>query len=169
MKLRGDKIYLKPITIDDTDDIVRWRNEDFVRQNFIFREQFTKELHLEWLKSRVETGQVIQFIIYTCAENQKIGSVYLRDVDKQRGEAEYGIFIGQREALLHGYGSEACRMMVEYAREELGLSRLTLRLLKSNEPARRSYEKAGFRLIEGKTELRNNEKIVFMEITLDEN
>lgn len=169
MQLQGDRIYLKSITIDDTDDIVRWRNEEFVKQNFIFREQFTKELHLEWFKNKVQTGQVIQFVIFTCDANQKIGSVYLRDVDKQKGEAEYGIFIGQKEALLHGYGSEACQMMVEYARKELGLSRLTLRLLRSNEPARRSYEKAGFRLIENKTDLKNNEEIIFMEIALDEN
>lgn len=31
-------VYLRPMTIDDTDDIVRWRNRESVRQYFVYQE-----------------------------------------------------------------------------------------------------------------------------------
>ena len=33
MILEGKNIYLRPMTGEDTDLIVKWRNEDFVRKN----------------------------------------------------------------------------------------------------------------------------------------
>ena len=33
-------IYLRLMKSEDTDDIVRWRNSDAVRRNFIYREFF---------------------------------------------------------------------------------------------------------------------------------
>lgn len=169
MELTGKKVRLMPMTVEDTDDIVRWRNKDFVRNNFIYRGEFTKEVHLNWIKTRVETGEVIQFIIYRLQDEKKIGSVYLRDVNIEFKEAEYGIFIGEEDALGKGYGSESCILIVEYAKDVLKLKRLRLRLLKKNEPARRSYENAGFRLTEGKTDIQNGEEVIFMEIGLNEN
>lgn len=169
MEITGEKILLRPVTVEDTDDIVEWRNKDFVRNNFIFRGEFTREVHLNWIKNRVETGEVIQFVIYEKATNRKIGSVYLRDVDLHLKEAEYGIFIGQEDALGKGYGSEACRLMVDYSKNELKLKKLSLRLLERNIAARKSYEHAGFGIVKGKTDIQNGEVVIFMEILLNEN
>lgn len=131
------------MTEEDTDLIVKWRNEDFVRQNFIYQKPFTREGHLHWIKTMVETGKVVQFIIFT-REDVPVGSVYLRDIDRTFRKAEYGIFIGEKEALSKGYGAEAAGMMISYAFEELKLHKLMLRVLADNERARKSYEKAGF-------------------------
>ena len=35
LRLAGEKVYLRPMTIEDTDKIVRWRNNPRVRKNFI--------------------------------------------------------------------------------------------------------------------------------------
>ena len=43
--LTGQLVVLRPITDDDTDRIVAWRNTPSVMQNFIFREKFTPEMH----------------------------------------------------------------------------------------------------------------------------
>ena len=61
--LYGTKIKLRPITFYDTENILRWRNSSFVKQNFIFRDDLTAEMHISWLKNKVDTGQVVQYII----------------------------------------------------------------------------------------------------------
>ena len=35
--IRGEQIYLRPITADDTELAVRWRNKPTVVKNFIYR------------------------------------------------------------------------------------------------------------------------------------
>ena len=73
-----------------------------------------------------------------------MGSVYLRDIDVTHRKAEYGIFIGEREALSKGYGTEAAKLMIRYAFEERKLHKLMLRVLAGNDRAKKSYEDAGF-------------------------
>ena len=53
LKIHGQQIYLRPITIADTDDIVRWRNEKKVVENFIYRKPVSKEEHLNWMEKKV--------------------------------------------------------------------------------------------------------------------
>lgn len=143
MVLEEKDIYLRPMTREDTDLIVKWRNKDFVRKNFIYQKPFTREGHLHWIETMVETGRVVQFLICT-KDDVPVGSVYLRDIDEVHHKAEYGIFIGEEDALSKGYGTEAARLMTEYAFRELKLHKLMLRVLAGNERAKRSYEKAGF-------------------------
>lgn len=141
--MEGRTVYLRPMTEEDTDLIVKWRNEDFVRKNFIYQKPFTREGHLHWIETMVKIGKVVQFLICT-REDIPIGSVYLRDIDRTFNNAEYGIFIGEETALSKGYGTEAAKLMISYAFGELKLHKLKLRVLADNERAKKSYEKAGF-------------------------
>lgn len=136
------EVAIRPITYDDTANIIRWRNSDSVRKRFIYQGLFTKESHENWMKTMVETGKVVQFII-SC-DGEDVGSVYLRDVDYEKKEAEYGIFIGEESARGCGVGTRSAELIIEYAFETMGLERLFLRVHKDNERAVKSYEKAGF-------------------------
>lgn len=142
--IMGKTIYLRPMTWDDTDLIVAWRNEDFVRKNFIYQKPFTREGHENWIRTQIETGHVVQFIICKKADDEPVGSVYFRDIDREHRKAEYGIFIGKADALGIGIGTEAAELAVSYAFEKLLLHRIMLRVLAGNPRAKRSYEKAGF-------------------------
>lgn len=137
-------IYLRLMTYADTESIVRWRNSDAVRKNFIYQALFTKESHENWIRTKVETGDVVQMIICELDTDRPVGSVYVRDIDHTHQKAEYGIFIGEDFARGKGYGTAAARLMIQYCFEELGLHRLFLRVYADNFAAIRSYEKAGF-------------------------
>ena len=137
-------IYLRPMTWDDTDLIVRWRNSDAVRLNFIYQEPFTREGHESWIRNMVETGKVIQMIICETGDDTPLGSVYIRDIVRQHNKAEYGIFIGEESARGRGIGTAAAALMLEYCFREEKLHRVYLRAFASNARAIRSYEKAGF-------------------------
>lgn len=159
-------VWLRPMTVDDTEKIVVWRNKDFVRRNFIYQELFTVEGHLSWIRHQVEPGRVVQFII-CLSDGREIGSVYLRDIDREKREAEYGIFIGEEGALGCGYGTEAAKKALEYAFTKLKLHKVFLRFLADNIGAMKSYEHAGFRLTGGKEPVMTNQgerEVRFMEI-----
>lgn len=137
-------IYFRQMTIEDTDQIVAWRNSPQVRSRFIYQDLFTREGHLNWIHTMVETGKVVQFIICECKTNRMLGSVYIRDIDRTHKKAEYGIFIGEPDARGRGIGTAAAKLMLRYCFEEEKLHRVYLRALADNLPAVRSYEKAGF-------------------------
>ena len=142
--INGEKLSLRPITDADTPDIVRWRNDPEVWRYFLFREPFTPEMHRAWLKNKVETGKVIQYIIVERESGQSVGSVYFRDMDEKNESAEYGIFIGEIWARGRGLGTETAKLFTAFGLDVLRLHRISLKVLGGNEVARRSYEKAGF-------------------------
>lgn len=137
-------IYLRPMTAEDTDRIVRWRNSDGVRKNFIYQELFTRQSHEAWIRNMVETGKVVQMIICDSNSQKPFGSVYIRDIDRKHNKAEYGIFIGEEDARGRGVGTAAAKLMLKYCFLEEGLHRVFLRAFADNLQAIRSYEKAGF-------------------------
>lgn len=137
-------IYLRLMTELDTDSIIAWRNREDVRKNFIYREPFTREGHGHWVKTMIDTGRAVQMIICNLASGQPLGSVYIRDIDREHNKAEYGIFIGVPEARGRGIGTAAAKLMLRYCFGVEGLHRVYLRALADNRQAVRSYEKAGF-------------------------
>ena len=136
-----------------------------MNSRFIDRRLFTKESHEAWLKNYVETGKAAQFIILLNGE--PVGSVYLRDIDLDKKEAEYGIFIGEESARGKGVGTESAKLILKYAFDELKLEKLFLRVFKNNPGAVRSYEKAGFKKND-RTDILNINgemlEVIFMEL-----
>lgn len=137
-------IYLRLMTGEDTDLIVAWRNSDSVRERFIYRGLFTREGHEAWIENMIKPGKVVQLIICDYETDRPLGSVYIRDIDREHNKAEYGIFIGEEAARGRGVGTAAARLMLRYCFEEEGLNRVYLRAFSDNVQAIRSYEKAGF-------------------------
>lgn len=152
--IEGEGIYLRKITFEDTENIIRWRNSDAVRSHFIDQELFTAESHENWLKNFVMEGKADQLIICISGEDNPkntnhedyvpVGSVYIRDIDHTHNKAEYGIFIGEDTARGRGIGTKTAKLMIRYCFETLHLHRIFLRVHADNTAAIKSYEKAGF-------------------------
>ena len=141
--MMNEQVTIRPVTEADTDRIIAWRNAPSVMAHFIYRTPLTRKAHLNWLHNRVETGEVAQFVIYD--GETAVGSVYLRDIDRNNRKCEYGIFIGDEDCRGKGIGTAAAKLALAHAFEELGLNRVYLRVFADNLGAIKSYEKAGFR------------------------
>ena len=164
--IEGDRLNIRPITEEDTSLIVKWRNNKRVFDNFVFSERLTEDMHKKWLEEKVKTGLVEQFIIIEKESNKPIGSVYFRDINKEKKEAEYGIFIGEDDSIGKGYGNETAQLALKYAFEEMGLKRVYLRVFEDNYSAIKSYENAGFTQIDRQEIVNKNgveKKLIFME------
>lgn len=140
----GKLVSIRQISQEDTNNIVRWRNHPNVLKNFIDQQQITSESHQNWLKTKVFTGEVIQFIIQDNETKTDIGSVFIRDIDLNHRRGEFGIFIGEDDFRGQGRGAEAGQLICRYAFENIGLERIYLRVLSNNSGAIRSYQKIGF-------------------------
>lgn len=143
-RIEGKQIFLRPITMEDTELIVKWRNEERVRSNFVYQAPFTRERHENWMRTKVASGEVVQFIICEKNTNKPVGSVYFRDIDRLNKKAEYGIFIGEADFAGRGIGSETAKLAVSYAKDVLKLHKLMLRVFADNAGAVKSYRNAGF-------------------------
>ncbi len=141
----GAGIFLRPMTYEDTDLIIGWRNSEEVRRNFIYRKPFTREGHENWIRTMIETGRAVQMVICSIPSGRPLGSVYIRDIDREHNKAEYGIFIGESQDRGRGMGTAAAKLMLRYCFREEKLHRVYLRALAGNDRAVRSYEKAGFK------------------------
>lgn len=170
--LKGNIITLKSITYDDCEDFISWRNSAFIKKHFIYRKDITLEEQQNWMKNKVETGLVVQFIIWDNKDNKKIGCVYLQNIDANKKEAEFGILIGEEKYVGGGRGTESAILINNYAFEQLGLERIYLRVLNNNERAKKSYAKAGFSQEDYKEIIEiDGEKteVVFMSINKEHN
>lgn len=144
MQIIGEKVILRPITMEDTDLVVSWRNQPAVQNNFIFRQKMTPQMHQAWMETKVAQGSVVQHIIIAKETSQPIGSVYFRDIDYSHESAEFGIFIGVDTGRGKGYGQETVRLFIKYGFEVLTLHRISLRVLAHNAQAIHIYQNAGF-------------------------
>ena len=76
-------------------------------------------------------------------DGELVGHIRLKNVDRDRGEAEVGYWVG-RPFWGRGYASAAVQQVVTFAFEELGLHRLFAHVLAHNPASGRVLEKAGF-------------------------
>lgn len=139
-----DEIRLRPISLEDTEKIIKWRNKDEVRSHFVYQELFTKATHEKWMDTMVNTGKVAQFIIQINKTGEDIGSVFLRDICPIHQKAEFGIFIGETGTQGKGYGTMAAKAICRYGFEQLKLHKIFLRVFADNHRAIASYKKVGF-------------------------
>jgi RimJ/RimL family protein N-acetyltransferase len=87
------------------------------------------------------------FTIYERATWRPIGNTALIDLDWRARTAEFILFIGEGDCRGKGYGTEAARLMLDYAFTALGLHSVWLRVYAFNLAGQRAYEKAGFRVV----------------------
>src|SRR5215218_7894241 len=96
---------------------------------------------------RGEREDWIGFAIYALPELRPIGITNIRDFTNPHGTAEFGIAIGEEIDRGQGFGTEATKLILDYAFTVLGVHNVWLDTLAYNVGAIRAYERAGFREI----------------------
>ena len=86
-----------------------------------------------------------RFVIYERATWRPIGLTHLTEVDWRGRTAAFSIIIGEADARGHGYGTEATRLMLDYAFTALGLRSAMLVTDSYNLAGQAAYRKAGFK------------------------
>ncbi|SEQ36963.1 GNAT family N-acetyltransferase [Butyrivibrio sp. TB] len=144
IKIEGEKIFLTPMTLDDAEIFVKWRNSDYVMSRFFIKEPFTVEGQRNWIKNKVMTDEVTQFVVWDKADNVRIGSTYLINFDRNNKKCEYGMLIGEEQYAGGGRGSEMARLTSDFGLQQLGFNKVYCRIMADNIASVKACEKGGF-------------------------
>ena len=150
-KLRGEKVYLSPINVDDVEMYTRWLNSLTLSVPLgQAAEVFSLPREREVLERLSKEGH--QFAIVERSSDSLLGNCGIMDHNTGNGTAEVGIFIGDEKRRGKGYGTDALLLLASYAFKLLNLHNLLLRVASFNARAIRCYEKVGFREMGRRTE-----------------
>ena len=142
-KIKGDRIYLSPIRIEDAELYVEWLNDKDISDNLAKHSKVTTlEGEKAWIQKHADD---YIFGIVLKEKNRLIGNVGLTEVDLIGRSATLGIFIGDKNEQNKGYGREAIKIILNYGFNTLNLNNIMLGVLSFNEKAIKTYKKVGFK------------------------
>jgi len=109
--------------------------------------QFSVKQLIEWIEKeqKKDPPAFYAFQIRSLEDNRPVGFIGLDGTAFPHGEMFVGIGLGERELWGKGFGTDAMKVILRFAFQELNLRRVSLNTFEYNPRAIRSYEKAGFR------------------------
>jgi RimJ/RimL family protein N-acetyltransferase len=142
----GKLLRLAAPRAEDAEIVASWSNDaDYLRQvDTDFARPRTTQETTEEINSRRSGNTCIEFHLRTVLDDRLIGFVAIHSIEWNNQIGTISIGIGESEFRGKGYGSEALRLMLNYAFNELNLYRVGLDVIASNTRAIHAYEKAGF-------------------------
>lgn len=146
--LIGDRVYLRPLAETDLDLCMRWINDPELIVYLDRRLPMGREQERSWLKKQYDDPSSFSLAIVLEHGDVHIGNCGLHHINHFDRSAEFGIMIGDPGSREKGYGTEAGRLLIDFAFRELNLHRVELRVFSFNIRAKALYEKLGF-ILEG--------------------
>ncbi len=149
--LETERTGLRPLTpADATDEYLAWLNDHEVTRGLETGAfPSTKESLLDFIKKTSGSRENIIFAIVDKSTGKHIGNIKLGNIHWIHRHGELGILIGEKSAWGQGHGTDACKLLVQYAFEKLNLRKVWLAVFSNNPGAIRVYEKLGFE-VEGR-------------------
>ncbi|GIN86115.1 acetyltransferase [Heyndrickxia sporothermodurans] len=140
-------ITLRKMTSEDAEIYHVWRNDMEVMQS---TNPYLDLYHLDETKEFVNhvilgSNTSKSYIIMDKESNTPIGITSLINIDYKNRHAECIIDIGEKNYWGKGCGTEALKLILEYAFLEMNLHRVSLRVFSFNNRAIKLYEKLGFK------------------------
>jgi diamine N-acetyltransferase len=146
VNITGERILLGPLRRDLLATYQRWINDFTASRNLAVAPlPLTMEAEIAWFDGVTTSASDTTFTIYERATGRPIGNAGLHGIDYRNRTAEFGILIGEADARGRGFGTEATRLMLDYAFTALGLHNVMLRVYAYNLAGLRTYQKAGYR------------------------
>lgn len=146
MVLKSDRLFLRPMSPEDAEIIVRWRNSKHVASasRLSVAVKLSLKQHRKWF-TRTRNDR-IDYIIILTEDNQPIGSLSFtwRKIPGLDRCAELGKFIGEKKALGQGFATEATRLWLNYGFTKLKLESVIARTNINNLANIKINQKMGF-------------------------
>jgi diamine N-acetyltransferase len=146
----GEKVALGPLRPDLAAAYARWMNQLEVRHGLNQLGVATPQSQEKWVEENIERGakrepEAVEFTVYDCSDSTAVGTAGLFHIAHVHGTAEFGIAIGERRG--RGLGTEATRLVLDFAFHVLQLRNVLLETLEWNVAGLTAYERAGFRRV----------------------
>ena len=148
--LETERLILSSVTLADcSENYLSWLNDKDVN---MYLESGFYQHNMQGLVDFVngyQSNKKAVFLVIRLKENDKhIGNIKIDKINYIHRNCEYGIMMGDKTEWGKGYAKEASIAIINYAFEELGLNKVNLGVIDSNDVAVKLYEKIGF-VVEG--------------------
>lgn len=146
-KLTGKRIILRDYRREDLDYIRKWVNDyditKYLSNIFLYPHSIVDSE--KFLNAMLEGRPNSKgFVIAHKDSEEYIGQIDLLKIDWPNRVASIGIVIGTKENLGKGYGTEAIKVLQDFAFNRLNLHKLELEVRAFNKRAIACYKKCGF-------------------------
>lgn len=140
------RVYLRALEPEDYKTSVKWRNDDDVTSRLGGGKYFvSSEVEKQWVLNTITQNKNVKLAICTVKDNLYIGNIYLTDIDYVNRKAHSHILIGNHEFWNGGYGTEAMRLLLDYAFNQRNLRRIEAIVLEDNVGSQKMHEKLGYK------------------------
>lgn len=146
-RLQGTLVMLREYRSEDIPWMRQWVNDREIVMHLsdIFLYPHALESTEAYLDAMLDGSSDSRgFVIADPVTEAYIGQVNLDSIDWKNRVGKIGIVIGSTENLGRGYGTEAMKLLIDFAFLEMNLNRLELEVYDFNERAIRSYLNCGF-------------------------
>ena len=144
--IKGELTVLRDKRIEDAEQDYKWRvDEELAALDATTPLRMTYASYARLIEDelRYPAPWSRRFAIET-HDGKLIGNCMYYDIDNQRGQAELGILIGDRDYWSKGYGTDSVNALVGHIFTTTGLKRIYLHTLTWNVRAQKSFAKCGF-------------------------
>jgi RimJ/RimL family protein N-acetyltransferase len=143
--LIGERLYLRPFEKEDLVYVRKWSNDPQVRRLTGEVTPMSQAAAEEWYERAKADRDRVWFTIVLKEGERPIGECGLLRMFPAWRQTDLSIILGEKDTWGQGYGSEAIRLLLDYAFGNLNMHRVSLGVVGFNEHALRFYEKVGFR------------------------
>ncbi|MFD2046676.1 UDP-4-amino-4,6-dideoxy-N-acetyl-beta-L-altrosamine N-acetyltransferase [Ornithinibacillus salinisoli] len=137
---------LKPISYDELNIILQWRNSKRVRSLMYTDHQIDWEEHYQWFNKINKDPKKMVFVLYD--KNKSLGIVSFSNINKDHSRCEWGFYIGD-ETAPKGSGTIMGILALDKIFNEVGLNKVCSQVFQDNTKSLGYHQKLGFE-IEGK-------------------
>ena len=168
MIIHGEKVSLRPMTVDEIPTFYKWVTQSDGAP-FWYGEPYgdpipTYEKFLEeWNKyyfdgNQPEKGRCFVILV----GDRKIGQINYNEINRENNSVELDIIIALAEDKGKGYGSDALTTLAEYLFKNMAIETCEIIPIAENKRAISAYKKAGFKTV--KKYVKDGMECIHMEL-----
>ncbi len=165
-KFEGENLYLRQLVESDaTQKYCDWLNDPEVNKFLETRQSSIEDLK-KYIRQKREDPNASLLGVFDRDNDVHIGNVKLEPIDWQQKRAIFGIMIGNKKYWGKGIGTEATKLILDYAFQKLGLNEVELGVISENIRARKTFEKAGFKAIRFEPRAMNHDGVLYDKVVM---
>ena len=146
MLIHDETLGLFPFEEKESEQYREWVNHEEFARLLGRSKPVCQGQHEAWYRSITQSTNCEVFAVKTLQGGQYLGNVWLHNIHWVNRNAELRILLGAVEARGRGYGTAACKLLLRFAFEKLGLQKVYLYVSSVNPRASRAFEKSGFQV-----------------------
>lgn len=144
-------IYKRVSTAHITDTYVSWINDNEVNKYLETRGDYTLDLLKTYIEEQ-HKNETFFWAIHLKDSKKHIGNIKIDPIHFETKTGDYGILMGDKSTWGKGYAKEATLKILDFAFNDIKLSKIKLGVIEDNVNAFKLYEKIGFKIDEIKND-----------------